>query len=76
MEIRTKATFFDEKDNKEIEAHISFNIYSIEFANETPEGYTSIMFSSTGTQITVKIKYKTWWNLIEKYNLQSKTIIE
>lgn len=76
MEILTKAIFYDEDKQKDIEADFTFNIYDIEYANEGENKYTVITFKSTGTKITIKIKFDTYWNLIEKNNLKCLKIVE
>lgn len=75
MEIRTKAIFLDE-DKKKYETDYIFSLFSVIDSTATKEGYTIITVDSVGNNIEVKIKFETWWKTIQKYNLNSISIIE
>ena len=76
MEVFTKAVFYDEEKQKDIETDFQFNIYDVEYTNSTDDNYTVITFKSTGTRITIKIKYNTYKNIIKKNNLKCLEIVE
>lgn len=75
MEIRTKAVFLNEQKEK-YEVDYIFNLFSVLDASSTDEGYTIITIETMGNNVEVKIKFETFWGMIEKNNLKCQKIIE
>ena len=76
MQIRTKSIFFDENTKKDIECGFIFDLFDVCDANEIDDGYTCITIASTAVRTNIKIKFDTYWKLIESKHISYKRIIE
>ena len=76
MQIRTMATFLDEEKKEIIEGGYIFDLFDVCDANESEGGYTCITISSTGNRSEIKIKFETFWKIMEDNYIKTKTIVE